>query len=133
MHTIRAHDQAGDIEKRLDDSLEESSDTVDVSSSEYSASSDSESEKENLVSQETTCDGGERRKPAKRNASTTTKTSQPRKKSKVSNFSHYSRFTQQKYDTFRGKKSLLKHIYSGKGSLKELMETETPLMGSCLY
>ena len=59
---------------------------VDVSSSENSVSSDSES-KENLASQKTSCDGGERRKPVKRNAATTTKTSQPRKKSKVSNVS----------------------------------------------
>ena len=42
-----------------------------------SASSDSESEEENLAGQKTSRDGGERRKPAKRNAATTTKTSQP--------------------------------------------------------
>ena len=47
--------------------------------------SDSESEEENLASQKTSCDDGERRKPQKRNAGTTTKTSQPRKKIKVSN------------------------------------------------
>ena len=40
---------------------------VDVSSSEYSASSDSESEEENLASQKTSCDRVERNKPAKRN------------------------------------------------------------------
>ena len=83
---LHAHDQAGDNENRLDDLSDESSDTVDVSSSEYSASSDSESEEENLASQKTSCDGGEKRKPAKQNAATTMKTSQPRKKSKVSNF-----------------------------------------------
>ena len=81
------HDQVGNSEDRLDDSSDESSDMVDVSSSEKSASSDSESEEENFASQKTSCDGGERRKPAKRNAATTTKTSQPRKKSKVSIFS----------------------------------------------
>ena len=60
-----------DYEERLAvDSSDESSDTVDVSSSEYSASSDSESEEENLASQRTSCDGGERRKRAKRNATT---------------------------------------------------------------
>ena len=72
-------------------------------SSENSASSDSESE-ENFASQKISCDGGERRKFPKRNAATTTKTSQPGKKSKVSNFFHCSRFTQHKYDTFRRKK-----------------------------
>ena len=82
-----AHNQAWDSEERLEDSSDESSDMVDVSSSEKSASSDSESEEENFASQKTSCDGGERRKPAKRNAATTTKTSQPRKKSKVSIFS----------------------------------------------
>ena len=41
-----AHDQAGDGEERLDDSSYESSETVDK----YSASSDSESEEENLAS-----------------------------------------------------------------------------------
>ena len=51
-----------------------------------SASCDSESEEENFASQKTSCDGGERRKPAKRNAATTTKNSQPWKKSKVSIF-----------------------------------------------
>ena len=67
-----------DCEERLAvDSSDESSDTVDVSSSEYSASSDSESEEENLASQNTSCDGGER--------TATAKTSQPRKKTKVSN------------------------------------------------
>ena len=44
-----AHDQAGDSEERLDDSSDESSETVDK----YSASSDSESEQENLASQKT--------------------------------------------------------------------------------
>ena len=44
------------------ESSDESSDTVDVSSSEYSISSDSESEEENLTSQKTSSDGGERRK-----------------------------------------------------------------------
>ena len=74
-----------DCEDRLAvDSSDESSDTVDVSSSEYSTSSDSESEEENLASQKTSCDDGERRKRAKRNAATA-KTSQPRKKTKVSN------------------------------------------------
>ena len=43
-------------------------------------------EEEKLASQKPSCDGGERRKPTKRNAATTTKTSQPRKKSTVSNF-----------------------------------------------
>ena len=46
----------------------------------------SEREEENLASQKTTCDGDEKKKPAKRNAAKTTKTSQPRKKSKVSIF-----------------------------------------------
>ena len=70
----------------MDDSSDESSDMVDVSSSEKSASSDSESEEENLANQKTSCGGGEMRKPAKRNAATATKTSQPRKENKVSNF-----------------------------------------------
>ena len=74
---LHAHDHAGDSEERLDDSSDGSSDTVDVSSSEYSASSDSESEKEKLASQKTDCDGSERRKW---NAATTTKTSRPREK-----------------------------------------------------
>ena len=74
-----------DCEERLAvDSSNESSDRVDVSSSEYSASSDSESEEENLASQKTSCDGGDSRKRAKQN-SETAKTSQPRKKTKVSN------------------------------------------------
>ena len=60
-----------DCEERLAvDSSDKSSDTVDVSSSEYS-------EEENLASQKTSCDGGER--------TATAKTSQPRKKTKVSN------------------------------------------------
>ena len=87
-----AHDQAGDSEERLDDSSDESSDTVDVSSSENSASSDSESVEVNLASQKTSCDGGERRKPVKRNAAATTQ------------LFYCLRLTQQKYDTFRGKK-----------------------------
>ena len=73
-----AYDQAGDSEERLDDSSDESSDTVDVSSSENTSSSDSERVEENLACQKTSCVGGERRKPAKRYAATTTK------KSKVS-------------------------------------------------
>ena len=67
-----AHDQTGDSEERLDDSWDESADTVDFPSGENSASSDSVSEEESLASQKTSCDGGER-KPAKRNAATTTK------------------------------------------------------------
>ena len=67
----------GDCEERLAvDSSDKSSDTVDISSSEYSASSDSESGEENLASRKTSCDGGESRKRAKRNAATA-KTSQP--------------------------------------------------------
>ena len=85
-----AHDQTGDSEKRLhvhvDNSSDESYDMVDVSWSENNTSSYSESEEENLASRKTSCDSGERRKPAKQYAVTTTKTSQPRKKSKVSNF-----------------------------------------------
>ena len=48
-----AHDQAGNSEERLDDSLDESSDTVDVSSSENSASFNIDSEEENLANQKT--------------------------------------------------------------------------------
>ena len=59
-----AHDQTGDSEERLDDSWDESADTVDFPSGENSASSD-RSEEESLASQKTFCDGGER-KPAKR-------------------------------------------------------------------
>ena len=42
-------------------------------------------------------------------------------------FFYCSRFTQQKYDTFRGKKPFLNQIYSGKGWLKKLAEGEAPL------
>ena len=67
----------GDCEERLAvDSSDKSSDTVDISSSEYSASFDSESGEENLASRKTSSDGGESRKCAKRNAATA-KTSQP--------------------------------------------------------
>lgn len=81
------HDQAeksviADSDERLVvDSWDESSDTVDVSSSEYSPFSDSEGEEENLACQKISGDGGENTKSAKRNA----KTSQPPKKIKVSN------------------------------------------------
>ena len=109
MHTIRLG-----IARRDHDSSDESSDMVDVSSSENSASSDNESE-DDLASQKTSCDGGETKKPAKRNAATTTKTSQPRKKSKVSNLLHCSRFTRL---GFLQEEAVLKIDLLGKGLIQ---------------
>ena len=54
-----------DSEETLDDLSDKSSDTENVSSSEYSASSDSVSEEENLAGETTSSDSSKKRKPAK--------------------------------------------------------------------
>ena len=65
-------------------------------SSEYSASFDSVSEKENLAGETTSSDSGRRRKLTKVNAPVTSKNSRLRKK------------MERKYDTFHKKKPFLK-------------------------
>ena len=54
-----------DSEERLDNFSDKSSDKVHVSSSEYSASSDSLTEQDHLVGETTSSDSGKRRKLAK--------------------------------------------------------------------
>ena len=132
---LHAHDHAGDSEERLDDSSDGSSDTVDVSSSEYSASSDSESEKEKLASQKTDCDGRERGTCKTKRCHDYEDLTTSRKKAKLTIFFYYLRFTQQKYDTCRGKKSFLKYIRSTRERVDSRNEWKQriPLMASCLY